>query len=464
MTTVSVIIPSYNHEKYIEDCIESVLQQTFQDFEIIITDDGSTDNTVRKIKNFPDQRIKLFVHEKNKGASIAANYSYANASGKYIAMLSSDDLWVPDKLEKQVNFLETHEEINAVFSRVIWIDKFGNSLTQKECPYYYIFEAANRTRFQWLNYFFYKGNVLCHPSSLIRKNVLDDIGYLNPLLASLPDFDLWIRLCLNGNIYIINEKLIKFRYFEDMSNASGNTHVNRLRNRYEHRKILDNYLSIQSIHEFQKIFPQTQNKSVNIMPTDLKYLLGQLALETGIDYKILWGLDKIYNFLQDERNLLRAEKYFEFSAIDFINLTSQNDIHNIITHMTLSHDHTKPIFRKAVGKILKSGKFSLNYLINTLVNEIKLMRKIRLLNKSKYYNEVYYLNHNPDVRDSGINPAKHYLLFGGFEGRDPSPFFNSQWYLDHYHDINRNNINPLIHYLQFGINEGLKIKGVDTEE
>ncbi|HSE39385.1 MAG TPA: glycosyltransferase family 2 protein, partial [Acidobacteriota bacterium] len=98
MPTVSVIIPSYNHERFVQECIQSVLNQTFQDFEIIITDDASIDRTVEIIEQFDDPRIKLFKHSINQGVSIAANNCIKHAKGKYIAWLSSDDAWYSEKL------------------------------------------------------------------------------------------------------------------------------------------------------------------------------------------------------------------------------------------------------------------------------------------------------------------------------------------------------------------------------
>jgi glycosyltransferase involved in cell wall biosynthesis len=458
MTIVSVLIPSYNHENYIEDCLQSVLEQTFQDFEIIITDDGSTDETVEKIKRFTDPRIQLFVHEKNQGASIAANHCFAKSNGKYIAMLSSDDIWLPEKLEKQVEYLEKHADISAVFSRVLWIDKLGNPLSQENCPYYDVFNVENRTRFEWLNHFFSHGNALCHPSSLIRRNNLESIGYLNPLFAALPDFDLWVRLCLNTNIFIMDEKLIRFRYFEDKSNASGDTYNGILRNRYEHRKILDNYLTITNIIDFQKIFPQIDLGSKEIKTKDLKFLLGKLSLDSGIEFKILWGLDQIYDYMQNESNIRRAKNIFGFAPLDLINLTGQNDVHNIKAQIELTKTQIEYRNYYQLENFDKHRKTNANNLIKRIKTKITLRKYVQLLNKSKFFDEEYYLNHNPDVKDSGINPAKHYLLFGGFEGRDPSPLFNSQWYLGTYRDVKINGINPLVHYLRFGNNEGRKIK------
>ena len=155
---VSVIIPSYNHEAFIEECIQSVLDQTFQDFEIVITDDGSTDGMVEKIKRFSDPRIRLFEHAKNEGASIAANNCLRHARGEYIAMLSSDDAWLPEKLEIQVDYLQNHPEIYAVFTKINWIDENSELITEPDFYYKDIFNnAENRSRYEWLHLFFFQG-------------------------------------------------------------------------------------------------------------------------------------------------------------------------------------------------------------------------------------------------------------------------------------------------------------------
>ena len=200
---VSIGIPSYNHEKYISDTIDSILNQTFQDFEIIITDDGSSDNTVEVIKSFSDPRIKLFVFEKNQGACKAINNCIINSKGEYFANISSDDVWEPDKLEKQVKFLDENLNIPAVFTKVKIIDEDGKPFKNKNHFYSDIFEQKNRSRSKWLNQFFYKGNCICHPSMLIRKDVYDEIGLYNELMANIPDLDMWVRLCLKYDIHIL---------------------------------------------------------------------------------------------------------------------------------------------------------------------------------------------------------------------------------------------------------------------
>ena len=234
--TVSVILSSYNHAAYIAAAIQSVLDQTFTDFELLIFDDGSTDNTHDVIKSFDDPRIKTFLYTENRGPTLASLECFAAAQGKYIAIHHSDDTWSADKLEKQVEFLDTHGEYAACFTLVDFIDEDGNLQTLDDGDFYAtIFDKENRSRAEWLNYFFYNGNCLCHPSLLIRReayakyNLYDVQG-----LWQLPDYFMWINLCFNANLYIMHEKLVQFRLrLKHRDNMSASTFDKRIRGETE---------------------------------------------------------------------------------------------------------------------------------------------------------------------------------------------------------------------------------------
>lgn len=105
---VSIIMPAYNAATFIQETIQSVINQTYQNWELLIVDDASTDNTIDKIRSLEDHRIKLIPLAKNSGAAIARNTAIAQAKGEYLAFLDSDDLWVPDKLERQLTFMNEH--------------------------------------------------------------------------------------------------------------------------------------------------------------------------------------------------------------------------------------------------------------------------------------------------------------------------------------------------------------------
>lgn len=133
---VSIITPTYNAEKFITETLKSVQNQTYQNWEMILVDDASTDETVKSISDFAkkDSRIKLFKLEKNSGNGFARNIALEKAVGKYIAYLDADDLWFPNKLEKQIQFLKENN-LHFTFSFYDCIDEEGNSLNRRvEAP------------------------------------------------------------------------------------------------------------------------------------------------------------------------------------------------------------------------------------------------------------------------------------------------------------------------------------------
>jgi glycosyltransferase involved in cell wall biosynthesis len=328
MPTVSVIIPSYNHEKFVGECIQSALNQTFQDFEIIITDDGSTDRTVEIIENIKDPRITLFKHTKNQGVCVAANNCISHARGKYIAWLSSDDIWYPEKLAVQVKYLDEHPEIAVVFGKVEWIDREGDPIKNSQFPYANVFEVENRTRFEWLNHFFLKGNCLSLPCSLIRANYFAEVGTFDRTYANIQDLDLWVRICLKANIHILDQKLIQNRWISDESNASGDNIRTRIRVRFEHKQSLNHYLQIRNPKELLLIFPFASNYG-EVLSDTIPYYLGRIAIDDGSDFKMLWGLDVIYGLLQNKKTAKILDDKCNFNYLDFIKLTGMCDTFRI---------------------------------------------------------------------------------------------------------------------------------------
>ncbi|MCL6583030.1 MAG: glycosyltransferase [bacterium] len=328
MPRVSVVMASYNHEKYVAEAIQSALDQTYQDIEIIITDDGSTDGTVSQIKKFRDPRISLFCFEKNQGACVAIRTSLEKARGEYIALLNSDDVFYPDKLEKQVSFLNDHSDIAAVFSHAQIIDEQGNDFVDVNHFYYSIFQQANRTRFEWLNHFFYHRNCLCHPSVLIRRKCYETIGYYDERYAQLPDFDFWIRLCMHYEIHVLQEKLIKFRIRTDEANASGNRPEVRIRDRWEFGQILKNYLRIKTCEDLLKIFPEAaeyQKIDENLIP----FYVAMIALKVNSPIYQLFAVNTLHELLGNRKIAEKLETRYNFRYIDLIRLTGRYDFFNL---------------------------------------------------------------------------------------------------------------------------------------
>ncbi|MGD9900528.1 MAG: glycosyltransferase, partial [Calditrichaceae bacterium] len=200
---VSVVIPSYNQGKYIEKAINSVLTQDFDNFELLISDDASPDNSWEIIQRFEDPRIRTYRQRKNLGAVGNLVFLIRESRGKYVALLNSDDYWLPGKLDKQVEIMESDPELGACFTWADLVDENGNTITGIEEIWSDVFRQPNRTQAEWLNHFFFRGNCLCHPSMLIRRDVYRHMNYYNPALRQLPDFEMWIRLVKHYPINII---------------------------------------------------------------------------------------------------------------------------------------------------------------------------------------------------------------------------------------------------------------------
>lgn len=143
---VSVRIPSYNHEKYIFECISSVLNQTYKNYEIVIVDDCSTDRTLEIIREFKDSRVKVDSLSINFGMNVAVEECMSSCNGEYIANMCSDDLWAPTKLEKQVLFLEQNKSYDAVFTGVEFIDEKGYTIKDSLNKYSHIFDCEKNHR------------------------------------------------------------------------------------------------------------------------------------------------------------------------------------------------------------------------------------------------------------------------------------------------------------------------------
>ncbi|ACK67830.1 glycosyl transferase family 2 [Rippkaea orientalis PCC 8801] len=211
---VSVLMTVYNSEKYIAKAITSILSQTFNNFELIIINDGSTDRSLSILQNFTqqDQRIRLF-NQENTGPAIASNKGLIHVKGKFVARMDADDIAFPTRLAKQVAFLEQNPEYVAVGSRVLLIDPDGWSIG----PF------AQKTDHEDIDaeHLAGSGGAICHPAVMIRTETLDKIGGYTEQMKSSIDRDLFLRLAEVGKLANLPETLLKYRmHLKSMGNAN----------------------------------------------------------------------------------------------------------------------------------------------------------------------------------------------------------------------------------------------------
>jgi len=206
MPLVSVIMPSYNHERFVSEAIESVLNQTLGDLELIIIDDASKDNSRRIIEDFSkkDSRVKAIFHERNMGIARTLNDGIKAAKGKFIAFHASDDLWVKDKLEKELKVLEQNEDF-VVWTEVEIIDAQGSPTGQLGTQRW---GASNRSKSGDIFEELLRGNFI--PNRILKKENVRDIRF-NEALRYLNDWQFDVDLARRYIYYFIPEPLVKKR-------------------------------------------------------------------------------------------------------------------------------------------------------------------------------------------------------------------------------------------------------------
>ena len=231
---------TYNHAAYVREAIESVLSQQGVEFEFLIADDGSSDDTRTVVAATKDSRISFFPNPVNRGACTVTNELVAQTRGEFVALINSDDAWYPDKLRYQVDTLKRRPDIGATFGRVAFVDKDGRSLDKRTLDFGEVFDQEDRRSAQWLRTFFDGGNCICHPTMLIRRSCYGHVGLYNNRLRQLPDFDMWIRLVKHYELHISERDLIRFRILPG-ENASSQTATNAVRSINEHFLIAETF-------------------------------------------------------------------------------------------------------------------------------------------------------------------------------------------------------------------------------
>jgi glycosyltransferase involved in cell wall biosynthesis len=208
---VSVIVPTYNRGWIIKEAIESVLAQDYKHFELIVVDDGSTDRTVDILASYKTDLH--FIHQENRGVSAARNAGITKASGHLIAFLDSDDLWLPHKLSRQVDFFHSNPGAMICQTEEIWLRNHVrvNPKKRHKKPSGMIFERSLSL-------------CLVSPSAvMIKRSLFDEVGGFDEALPACEDYDLWLRISCRYPVHLIDTPLIIKRggHVDQLSASSG---------------------------------------------------------------------------------------------------------------------------------------------------------------------------------------------------------------------------------------------------
>lgn len=361
---ISVIIPSYNHANFVGEAIESVLNQTFEDFELIIIDDFSKDDSIEKILEYKDSRIKFYKNDENMGATYSVNKIINIALGNYIALLNSDDVWELDKLKKQVFILDNNKDIGAVFSNVKFINEKGEILGKDDYFWNDIFFQANRNQGKWLRRFFFELNCLCHPSVLIRKEVYNKTNLYNYALLQLCDFEMWINIVKFTQIYVLDEKLVKFRIFSNNLNASADTPINRIRNKNELYLIMQDFFNNVSSDIFIEGFSDLLIRKGELTKEEIEcekaFMFFKVESEISYIYQLI-GIQHLYSLFNNQKTREVLRKSYNFTDKDFFEITGNFEIidtkllniSNLVMNITKTKMSRSPKILNLVKRIYK---------------------------------------------------------------------------------------------------------------
>ncbi len=273
---VSVVIPTFNDERYLEECIRSVMQQTLGNVQIVVVDDCSTDGTQAIVANIGAPNLHSVRHEINRGQAAARNTGLEIAQGQYVAFLDADDTMHPENLSRKVEALEQHPDVALVHSAVESMDEHGNVLGPRRSNV----KRAD-VRVEQLFPALLHGNLIVHSSVLVRRNAVDDVGAWDPELRYADDWDLWIRLSRRYKFAYIDEQLVRKRVRLESVEWSG-------------------YVTNRDLEEAEKVL----RKAFRLFPLE----------EEGFSFERLYG-EHHYRKLNNKAELLPvrsfARMYFE---------------------------------------------------------------------------------------------------------------------------------------------------------
>ena len=195
---VSVIIPTYNSASSLRAAIQSVLDQSYSAFEVLVIDDGSTDDTEGVVRSF-DNHVSYFRQE-NRGAGAARNHGIARSQGKYVAFLDSDDLWLPTKLAEQIPILDRDAEIGLAYTDWAVVPEQGEPepsyLSSQPTASGYVFDQLVQCGF------------ILTSGTVVRRSCLDEIGNFDEDLSIAQDYDLWLRISYRWKVALLNKPLV----------------------------------------------------------------------------------------------------------------------------------------------------------------------------------------------------------------------------------------------------------------
>ncbi len=330
---VSILMPCYNHGAYVANAIESVLNQTYPNIEVIVADNGCTDDSFEVISRYKD-KIKILRMDKNN-QEVCWRLLCDAAAGEYIAFATSDDEWDPRKIESQMEAFFAIPNLLVCFTWGVYANENMQVLPDQKNN---VFLAENRSREEWLKRFIFSGNCLCFPSAVLKKELYKYFMGISRGYIQLGDFYLWIKAVQMGEIYIVEKPMVKFRWHVDGDNrnSSAPSVENSIRVGQEYAEIIlqvfetveDDFFR----NAFRKEFIKQEAKSHQELLCEKFFLLKKMA-EASYNHSEVMLHFYHNHYVEMERVL---EKEYGFHAADFAGLAAKSGLSKACMDMNKS--------------------------------------------------------------------------------------------------------------------------------
>lgn len=289
---ISVVMPSYNHGRYVDACITAFLGQSFEDFELIIIDDASTDDNLDRIRSHKDERINLLARDKNCGVAKGMLDGFRLARADLVAFFATDDVPAPGYLAAAVGIMNQNPSVGVAYFPSLHIDEKGK-ITGNSCSL-----PNGVTRSELLRRSFLGGNQLTSPGMVMRRDAA--LASLVPCgAAQYSDWILNNRLMLNGDIVLAEEAYVFYRI--SATSLSSRSDKAIAREAAETRLMMDDFLSLRTISQVRVIFGKDADEFAELPDIHVPYVLGRMALRSGHHEKRCWGYETILRHFSDSR-------------------------------------------------------------------------------------------------------------------------------------------------------------------
>ena len=310
---ISIVCPSYNHERFVGKFIESVLSQTRTDWELIIVDDNSSDNNVGEIEKYTDSRIRLVRHSWNMGINAGLNDGIGLAKGEYIVFCASDDMLYPEHLETVSKILDERPQIGAVACLLTAVDENGH-------PSDYLKNWRKpmvEDRYWALRQMFLYYNIFLSPGMTVRTSLLKTLLPLSMSEVMLQDRALWVKILQTANVRLTERPLVYYRRMSEGANISSTDATNNLRCEWETFQFLDIFLNM-SEDLVRLVFAEDiESLKLCVKKDMLPYVLGIIAMKSPVAAHRRWGYVTITKFAKTPTifNQLHDLYGFDYKAL-----------------------------------------------------------------------------------------------------------------------------------------------------